>query len=158
MSFHKCFYCESKLKNIPKEIDHFIEVAERRDLAYQWTNLYLACTNCNDKFPNKKIPVIDVLDSCKDSDEEIQKHLTFEDEFIFAKDNSEKGLKTIQKFRLDTELLDRLRLKQLYWFYRLLHEIKEKTKEEQLSLLKAFAQPDKSYSLLFALLLKEIEK
>ena len=36
MSFHKCFYCERKLKDIPEEIDHFIEVAERKELAYEW--------------------------------------------------------------------------------------------------------------------------
>jgi uncharacterized protein (TIGR02646 family) len=52
MSFHKCFYCECKLKGIPSEIDHYVEVAERRDLAFAWENLFMACTNCNNKIGN----------------------------------------------------------------------------------------------------------
>ncbi|MFP4342947.1 MAG: HNH endonuclease, partial [Cyclobacteriaceae bacterium] len=78
MSFYKCFYCERKLKGVAQEIDHFIEVAERRDLAYDWENLYLACDNCNNKLPNRSISVTEVLDPCRDKDEVIQEHLTFE--------------------------------------------------------------------------------
>ena len=102
MSFQKCFYCERKLKDVPQEIAHFIEVAERRDLAYEWNNLYLACDNCNDKTPNRSIPVTEVLDPCQHSDTEIQHHLTFEDEVIRARNDSGLGRKTIQKYKLDT--------------------------------------------------------
>ena len=49
MSFHKCFYCESKLKLEPKEVDHHIEVSIKKELAFTWTNLYLSCDNCNNK-------------------------------------------------------------------------------------------------------------
>ena len=48
-SYGKCFYCESKLSGASKEIDHFIEVTINPKMAYTWANLYLSCSNCNDK-------------------------------------------------------------------------------------------------------------
>ena len=93
MSCHKCFYCEQKLKGVPAEIDHFIEVSDPngKKLAFDWDNLYLACNNCNNKLNNITVPVTDVLDPCKHTNEEIQEHITFEKEVITAKNNSEIG-------------------------------------------------------------------
>lgn len=58
--FHrKCAYCESRLGTVsPEEVEHYRPkgaVTERRDhpgykwLAYAWTNLYPACTYCNQR-------------------------------------------------------------------------------------------------------------
>jgi uncharacterized protein (TIGR02646 family) len=162
MSHNKCYYCEQQLKGVPKEIDHFIEVAERKDLAYSWENLYLACHNCNGKVPNKSIAVTTVLDPCKDSDEEIMQHLTFEDEEIIAKNNSDKGLKTIMKYKLSSESLDAMRGKFLKQFHKKLLElqavrIKENRKlnvAETKSLLR-FSEPDFPFSLMFKIQLKK---
>lgn len=165
MSFHKCFYCKQKLKGVGNEIDHFIEVDERRELAFNWDNLFLACTNCNDKLPNKSISVNEVLNACSDSNEEIEKHLYFEKECIKAKNNSEKGAKTIQKFKLDTMQLDLIRSRNLIDFYDVLIKIKDLqikqkrnslTVEEKETLLH-FANNDSSFSLMFRLLLRKIE-
>ena len=104
MSYGKCFYCETRLLGENKEVDHFVEVAIDPSKAYDWDNLYLACTNCNDKIDHNAIPVTDVLDPCKDSDEEIQRNITFVDELISPVAFSEKGLRTIKKYRLDTFL------------------------------------------------------
>jgi HNH endonuclease len=164
MSFHKCFYCETKLKDAPQQIDHFIEVAERRDLAFAWDNLYSACTNCNLGRPdNRSIPVTTILNPCLESDEEIEKHLMFEDEMITAKVGTQKGLDTIQKFKLDTPLLDRLRSRRLHEFKNVLLQIQRNQNnqarrtmtEDELDALYLFAQPDQSFSLLFRLLLKK---
>lgn len=162
ISFHKCFYSEQKLKGIPKEIDHHIEVAERKDLAYDWDNLYLSSTICNNKLPNKTISVDDVLNPFANSDIEIEEHLTFEDECITAKNASKLGFDTIKKYRLNSELLDSLRGKQLIMFYKVLDIIRQNqvkelrnvfSKDEQEALYR-FAQPDYSFSLMFRLLLK----
>lgn len=162
ISFHKCFYSEQKLKGIPKEVDHHIEVSERKDLAYDWENLYLSSTICNNKLPNKTILVNDVLNPFTNSDFEIEEHLTFEDECITAKNGSKLGFDTIKKYRLNSELLDSLRGKQLIMFYKVLdivriNQVKECrngfSKEEQEALYR-FAQPDYSFSLMFRLLLK----
>lgn len=165
MSFHKCFYCERKLTGVSKEIDHFIEVADPngKELAYEWNNLYLACDNCNDKFDNTNIPISEVIDPCSHSDIKIQKHLTFDDECITARNNSDMGLRTIKKFRLDTELLDMLRSKQLSLFYKILHQINvnrindkgRKMNEDEKECLKKFAQKDHQFSLMFKNLLSK---
>ena len=36
MSFHKCFYCESKLKGVSQEIDHYEEVSETQSSCYSY--------------------------------------------------------------------------------------------------------------------------
>ncbi len=163
ISYWKCYYSEQKLKGIPKEIDHHIEVAERKDLAYDWDNLYLSSTICNNKLPNKTISVNDVLNPFTNSDEEIETHLTFEDECITAKDGSKLGFDTIKKYRLNSELLDSLRGKQLIMFYKVLDTVRQNQVKEQRDVfsqdekeaLCRFVQPDYSFSLMFRLLLKK---
>ncbi len=162
ISFHKCFYSEQKLKGIPKEIDHHIEVAERKDLAYDWDNLYLSSTICNNKLPNKTISVDDVLNPFVNSDTEIEEHLTFEDECITAKNGSKLGFDTIKKYRLDSPLLDSIRSRVLHQFKDVLEAIRKNQIQEkgrdmnknELEALYRFAQPDYSFSLMFRLLLK----
>ena len=113
MSYGKCFYCEKTLAFDSKEIDHQIEVAVDSSKAYEWDNLYLACPNCNDKLNHAVIPVQNALDPCRDNDETIAQNLTFNGELIQAINGSQKGLDTIKKYKLNTELLDHLRLKVL---------------------------------------------
>jgi uncharacterized protein (TIGR02646 family) len=165
MSSNKCFYCERKLTGVSKEIDHFIEVSDPigKSLAFNWDNLFLACNNCNDKLYNKDISVMQVLNPCFNTDEEIETHITFEDEFITSKNNSQKGLLTIKKFRLDTELLDLLRSKHLIQFYKLLVQIeRNKNAENRISMndlekesLHIFKQKDHQFSLMFKIILEK---
>lgn len=117
MSFGKCFYCETKLSGGNREVDHFVEVAYDHGKAYDWENLYLSCTNCNDKLDANTIPVTDVLDPCRDSDEEIEANISFERELICSVGGSKKGLDTIKKYRLNTDLLD---LKRSRWLNKIL--------------------------------------
>jgi len=163
MSSHKCFYCETKLKGEPKEVDHFIEVSVDKNLAFIWTNLNLSCDNCNNKIPHNVIPVEDVLDPCTHDDYFIQQHITFKKEFIEPKDNSDLGLKSIKKYRLDNELLDTRRLKQISLFQDLLLEIKSKQIAEnrqnlsaaEINVINSFKRIDKPYSLMFIVLLSK---
>ena len=162
MSYGKCFYCETKLSGGNKEVDHFIEVAIDHSKAYEWENLYLACTNCNDKIDHAAIPVTDALDPCRDSDEVIQQNITFVDELISAEPGSQKGLNTIKKYKLDTELLD---MKRGQWLNKLLKTVtdiqgnmssegrKAVTEEERKRLLR-YTMPDQPYSLMSEVYLK----
>ena len=166
MSHQKCFYCESKLKELPKEVDHHIEVSFDKKLSYEWTNLYLSCQNCNKKIPHSAIPVHDVLDPCEDTEEKIRNHLTFHDEIIQPNNNSELGLNTIKKFRLDTELLENLRLKKLKDFYKVILEIRknqnlenrQKLNLDEYNLLVSFTRIDSSYSRMFEVILRQYVK
>jgi len=45
---YKCIYCESKIgHNTPGDIEHKIPSSKRPDLHFTWTNLTIACTECN---------------------------------------------------------------------------------------------------------------
>jgi hypothetical protein len=164
MSFYKCFYCESKLKYTPKEVDHHVEVSIEKELAFVWTNLYLCCDNCNGKVNHNAIPIKAALDPCRNNDSEIQAHLTYVDELITSVGNSSLGLKTIQKYRLDSELLDRRRSVQLRNFHKVLIEILTNQKSQgrklynqsEIDLLHRFQHDDQPYSLMFKLILKKM--
>ena len=166
MSFCKCFYCESKLTDKPKEVDHHIEVSVRRELSFTWDNLYLCCDNCNNKLNHATIPIDKALDPCRNDDSEIQEHLTFVNEMITSVDGSTLGFNTIQKYRLDSELLDKRRITQLNIFYRVLDSIRQnqiknggrKINQSELSLLNRFKQADQPYSLMFKVILDKFSK
>ena len=166
MSFCKCFYCESKLNDKPKEVDHHIEVSVNRGLSFTWNNLYLSCDNCNDKLKHDNVPIHEALDPCRNDDSEIQEHLTFVDELITAVDGSTLGFKTIQKYRLDSELLDKRRITQLKNFHKVLIQILKKQSAEgrkelnetDMKTLNFFKQVDQPYSLMFKVILDKFSK
>ncbi|MFC2110682.1 HNH endonuclease [Bacteroidota bacterium] len=165
ISYHKCFYCESKLKGKRKEIDHHIEVSVDKTLSFEWSNLYLSCDNCNGKITHSTISIQDALDPCRNTDLEIKEHITFDDEFIQPKNNSELGLSTIKKYRLDTELLDNRRLKQLKIFLKVLVTIRDQQRIEnrdelsqaEIETLNSFKRMDNSYSRMFEVILENYE-
>ncbi len=154
MSFGKCFYCESLLSNSPKEVDHFIEVALDESKAYSWDNLYLSCTNCNDKLPHNQIPVEQALDPCRDSDDTIRANISFDKEFIVAVPGSPMGENTIRKFRLSDEFLDNKRMKWLRKIDEAVRNIlinmikdgRKKFTEAEISLIESFKEPSRPYS------------
>ena len=163
MSHCKCFYCETKLKGKRKEVDHHIEVSVDNNLSFEWTNLFLSCDNCNNKLPHSTISINDALNPCTNKDIEIKEHITFDDEIIEPKNNSELGLRTIKKYRLDNELLDTRRLKSLKMFYKLMYEIKNNQvlenrntlTAEELNAIYKFKMPNNSYSLMFDVLIEK---
>jgi len=164
MSSYKCFYCETLLKNSPREVDHQIEVSVNIGLSYTWTNLYLSCDNCNNKIDHNTIPITEALDPCRNTDAEIQEHIYFIQETITPLRGSPLGLNTIRKYRLDTELLDRRRLLELKNFYKLLCEIRKNQVDEggrplyqqELDAINYFKQIDRPYSLMFKIIIDTI--
>lgn len=157
MSFHKCFYCETKLRDSDGEVEHYIEVAEAPARAFDWDNLYLSCHSCNRrKLANSTIPVSECIDPC-DLTEDPTAHLTFDDEYIRPKANSTKGAQTIHKYQLDRAELDYLRLKQLQLFERTLRELRERQVRDgskqlnaaEKELLSSFKEPHHAFSAMF---------
>ena len=94
MSHAKCFYCESRGR---MTVDRHVELAERLDLAFDWTNLYLACVDCQNKQPNRAISTSACVDPC-DGATEPRDHLAFEDEVVTAR--TPQGDATIRKYGL----------------------------------------------------------
>ncbi|MDI6793175.1 MAG: HNH endonuclease [bacterium] len=167
MSFNKCFYCECKLgtaKDERGEIDHYIEVEEEPRLAFDWDNLYLSCHDCNSKkLPNTSIPVSDCLDPC-DLSEDTSAHLTFNDECIRPRNGSQKGAGTIQKYSLDRDELDHLRVKQIKNFERLLRGLLERQIQDgrdslapqEKEAIESFKEPCHAFSLMFRVYLTNV--
>ena len=161
MSFHKCFYCEQSIKESGREVDHFIEVAEEPDGAFVWKNLYLSCEKCNDKLPNRTVPVGDCLDPC-DPAVEPRMHLTFEKEVIRPRNGSEKGRETIRKYKLDRAELDLKRARMLQRLTDSVIGILRKMNADGRSamtsdedeVLQSFCQPEHPFSLMFTVQLE----
>lgn len=158
ISANKCFYSEVLFSSLSDaQIDHYIEISddEGRSKAFEWENLYLAHKDCNvGKSPNSTIPVSECLNPFVDSNEEIEKHLYFEDEMILGK--TEKGRKTIQKYSLNKDSFKLLRSKELIKFYRILCLYKENKENIMLKeKILQFANPDRPFSLMIKLSLKE---
>jgi len=161
MSHDKCFYCEDSVKDGVCEVDHYLEVAERPELAFEWSNLYLACKQCNKKAPNKEISVNDCIDPC-DLNANPDEHLTFDREFIRPRNGSTRGRTTIKKYRLARTGLEHKRVRHLQRFGEVLDEIRkamvrdgrQEMNERELETLRALGQPEAPFSLMFAEYLK----
>lgn len=160
ISSGKCFYSEVKFAHISEaQIDHYLEIVEDKTKTFEWENLYLAHKDCNQgKSTNKTIANVETLNPFLDSDEEIEKHLFFEDNSI--KSLTDKGFKTIQKYNLDKDIFDKLRGDELNKFNNLLIEIYKISKNRDFTVfekqcLQIFSQPDSSFSLMFRLILKK---
>ncbi len=67
--FNKCYLCELKYLNPDDfQVEHFRERASNDELKRDWSNLYLACGNCNSIEP-KKAWNGGYLDPCADEDD-----------------------------------------------------------------------------------------
>lgn len=164
MSAHKCFYCEQSTKQVRPTVDHHIESSLAPEYAFEWLNLYLACYGCNlGKPDNRSIPVIECIDPCAQGVLP-QEHLTFEAETIRARNESDLGRRTIQKYRLDRPELDLMRCKLLNRFLEVVHEIevamrrdaRHTATEAEKERLRAFRSRDQPFSLMFRVYLDKI--
>ncbi len=155
MSSHKCFYCERALTEREQQVDHHVEVAERPQDAFVWSNLYLSCEPCNlDKVPNIAHPVASCVDPCAPGVAPEQ-HLLFDDECITPRDDSPMGLSTIAKYNLGRDDLNIARLKALQGLSDAVIAVlttanKEgrKPTDDERSLIRAYASPTRPFSLM----------
>jgi len=127
MQHEKCCYCEMKIPNEGhlKAVEHFKPKSVYKSLTNYWGNLLLACAQCNGKksdgFP---VQLTDRIDEAKvlytktkmvkgkpvlidPSKEDPEEHLDFDLDvreatlgLIKAKNNSKKGVKTIETIGL----------------------------------------------------------
>lgn len=160
-SFGKCFYCERKLSEKEAEVDHYIETSLHPELAFEWSNLYYSCGRCNRTKPNHQaIPIENTLNPCAIEDDFAQ-HLTFEKNFIRARNNSSHGFSTIQKYSLFRGDLELQRANELLLFVEKWREIESAMNRESRSTmtpqeyeeLLRFRQKDSAFSLMFTVYL-----
>ena len=137
-----------RIATVPEE-PHPVEIAERGDLAFTWTNLYLACDHCQKKVPNTSIPVGACVDPC-DADTDPADHLEFVGELISHR--TPKGEETIKKYRL--KQLDNERRRHLQRFTEELIEIGKTKPWPEMSAvererLRRHAREDAPFSMMF---------
>ena len=72
----KCVYCESKIgHNCPGDIEHKCPKAKRIDLIFDWSNLTIACAECNRRKLEYYDPACMFLDPYVDDVESLTMHV-----------------------------------------------------------------------------------
>ena len=133
----KCCFCESKVTHISYgDVEHFRPKAGVRQksgdalgrpgyywLAYEWSNLFLSCQLCNQRYKENLFPLKKSADRAKshgdnvgtekpmfiDPTEDVGKYISFREEVIFAVDDDPRGKATIKALGLDRGELNDIR-------------------------------------------------
>lgn len=133
----KCCFCESKVTHISYgDVEHFRPKAGVRQisgaplerpgyywLAYEWSNLFLSCQLCNQRYKENLFPLIKPSDRAKSHNddinlekpvfinpaEDVEKFISFRSEVIFAIDDNPRGKATIRALGLDRDELNDIR-------------------------------------------------
>src|SRR5882724_4500569 len=130
----KCCFCEAKISHVSYgDVEHFRPKAGYRQApadplgrpgywwqAYEWSNLYLSCQMCNQRFKKNTFPLRDPGRRCRDHRADLaqeeplfldpgvvdpEDHIEFAAEQPMAKNGSLQGLVTIEALGLRREPL-----------------------------------------------------
>lgn len=136
--FDKCCFCESKITHVYYgDVEHFRPKGGFRQqssdplvqpgyywLAYAWTNLFLSCALCNQRYKGNLFPLANPPERARSHHDNIQdedplfihpvdndpeEYIGFRDEYAYAIDGNNRGEKTIQALGLDRDELDEMR-------------------------------------------------
>jgi len=86
-----CSYCESFLDSSKPNVEHFEEVSDKPEKAFDWENLFLSCNTCNSNKKNSNM-----VNPCGDNPRE---HFTFDN--VLAIKKTDLGRKTIKMLDLN---------------------------------------------------------
>lgn len=102
--FHsKCYLCEGK-EIMSYQIEHLVPHKNNNQLKYDWNNLFLSCTHCNNIKGDKHNPILDC------SREDVDKKIAFRKTGYFGTDEKfefeavDKGEATYNTIRLLEEI------------------------------------------------------
>lgn len=138
-----------------RTVDHHVDVAEDRSLAFAWGNLYLACSPCQRRLPETSILRDSCLDPCA-SAVDPGEHLDFNEERCAHR--TQIGDNTIRKYKLNDQSRAYRRLKALQSALVWVAVLEERAKDRPLTdkerrELWRFASEEGEYSLMFRCLL-----
>lgn len=157
MQHDKCCFCESKITHIDHgDVEHFRPKGRYKQkdgdtfssigyywLAYDWNNLLLSCTKCNQTHKRDLFPLLDETKRAKNHHDDIEnetpllinptekdpeQYISFCEEFPFSINNNEEGKTTIDVLGLKRDELNKQRFERLEYFKSLL-DIIELAKE-----------------------------
>lgn len=114
----KCAYCEAAIGDVAAaHVEHVFPKAHRPDLVVEWTNLTLACPNCNNAKGDYYSSNERLLHPYQDDP---ARHLTFAGPAITGKSGDDLGRRTVGKLRLMRAALILERAKRIEWLDNLL--------------------------------------
>lgn len=176
---HKCCFCEAKINHISHgDVEHFRPKAGYNTtrsrsltkpgyywLAYNFSNLFLACQICNQSYKKNYFPLADETTRAHSHHDNYQRektliihpefdipgqHLTFEGEVIKPLNGSNMGRETIKRTGLNRKLLQDHRLEFLVILKILAKVAKGNTPEanEAKTHFKKLGLPNSQYSLM----------
>lgn len=134
----KCCFCESKITHVSYgDVEHFRPKGGTRQqagddlakpgyywLAYDWSNLFLSCTLCNQRYKRNLFPLVDPSKRAKShhddvsqesplfidpSEDDPQEHIAFREEIAYPIDGSARGVTSIKSLGLNRPDLEERR-------------------------------------------------
>lgn len=168
--YGKCCFCEQKVGN-DGDVDHFrpkgaykqglgkpLEYPGYYWLAYEWDNLYLSCTACNQRHKQNLFPLRNPENRATSHHEDLKKEkpifidpgkedpenfIQFEGQIPVGVDKEGRGRNTIKYLELDRDILNEKRLEELQEI-KALKQLLELAKQDlKNSELQTFAQKAK---------------
>jgi len=138
----KCCFCESQVTHVDYgDVEHFRPKGGFRQkesdplsrpgyywLAYAWSNLFLSCTLCNQRYKKNLFPLIDPAKRARShhdnvgdeqpllinpSEDDPEKHIGFREEIAYPVRGSRRGKATIRALGLDRPELEERRRERL---------------------------------------------
>ena len=134
----KCCFCESRIMHIDYgDVEHFRPKGGFRQergesltkpgyfwLAYEWSNLFLSCSLCNQRYKENVFPLADQSKRARShhddvadeaplfihpSDDDPREFIGFREEIVYAIDDNHRGETTIKELGLDRDNLNEAR-------------------------------------------------
>lgn len=142
-AYNKCVYCESKIVATQFwHVEHILPFDKYRALAYEWTNLVLACQLCNNHKGNYDGPFVHPIND----DPEI--HIEYYS--YFAKGKSHHGTRTIDVTNLNRAGLIERRIEEYKSLARLIQMYKVappgKLKDTAIEIIRDRVKNDREFS------------
>lgn len=138
----KCCFCESKITHASYgDVEHFRPKGGTRQqagddlakpgyywLAYDWSNLFLSCTLCNQRHKRNLFPLVDPSKRATSHHDDVfqesplfvdpsaddpQEHIAFREEIAYAIDGSDRGVSSIDSLGLNRPDLEERRRERL---------------------------------------------
>lgn len=144
----KCMYCESYITHVyPGDVEHIIPKSVFPSLTFNWENLSLACSICNNKKRDYYDPNLPLLNPYVDT---VNEHVRLFGPLLMHINDSRRGEATLKIIQLNRHELRERRLEVLQEFQTLLDKYNRETLSGLKHILKQeiFDQisPDKEYS------------
>lgn len=110
----RCAYCDSRLYPVTKgHIEHVLPRVARPDLVVAWTNLTLACNDCNLAKGSYHDPDLHLINPYED---DVDAHLVFVGEVVWPVPGSNRGRETIKQLKLYRLELQEARKERIKYF------------------------------------------